>query len=142
MEEAALQALADYRFPGGTRTWHHWENYLLADATEWTPMPDGLAHPIAAFNLSIQGAGTSITELFEKCEVTDPGSIWLEAYDWEFDRPLREDVEYHLSGGIDSTERGTTRSGRTFDRIIFSVDIDEPSGAHAVRASTTWRIHR
>ncbi len=142
MEERALMALVGHRFPGGTRRLAHWENHLLTDATESAPMPDGLGHPVAAFNVSIQGAGTSIADLFELCEVADAGAIWLEAYDWEFARPLREDVDYRLSGGIDFAERGTTRSGRTFDRIAFSIDIEEPDGSHAVRAETTWRIHR
>ncbi|MGI9596231.1 MAG: hypothetical protein ACR2QK_08725 [Acidimicrobiales bacterium] len=142
MDEAALHALETYRFPGGTRTLAQWENHLLADATESAPMPDGLAHPVAAFNLSIQGAGTSIAELFDRCEVADAGAVWLEAYDWDFAHPLREEVEYRLSGGIDTAERGKTRSGRTFDRVVFSVDIDEPTGDRAVRATTTWRIHR
>ena len=65
-----------YRFPGGTYTIAHWENWLLTDCTTAEPLPDDLAHPVALFHVPILGAGTSITTLFElesnlKCVVSN-----------------------------------------------------------------------
>ncbi len=75
-------------------------------------LPDALVHPIALFHVPIQGAGTSITELFELGQASGAGSVGLESYDWEYFRPLREEVDYRVDGGIVSAEPRTTDSGR------------------------------
>ena len=86
-----------YRFPGGKYTIQHWENFLLTDCTTADQLPDGLVHPVALFHVPILGAGTSITKLFELGGAKGAGSVGLEGYDWEYDEPLREDVEYRIN---------------------------------------------
>lgn len=142
MDEAAYLALAGHRFPGGVRSFDRWENVILTDCTVRDPLPDELVHPIAAFNMSINGTGTTLTELFALCEVVDVGAVWLEFYDWNFHRQLREGVEYKLSGGIDVAERAQSSSGRSYDRLEFTVNLEEPEGDLAVEVTTAWRIHR
>ena len=137
-----LSLLEGHRFPGGSRTVDHWENFLLTDCTASIQLQAGLVHPVAAFNMTVLGAGVSIADLFDLFEVADASAVWLEELEWVFERQLQEGVEYQLSGGVDTVERRETSSGRAHDLIVFSIDICEPSGDLSVRVTTTWRIRR
>ena len=137
-----LDALRGHRFPGGVRRIEHWENFLLTDCTGAEQLGDGLVHPIALFHVPIQGAQTSIAELFELCGATGAGSVGLEAYDWEYLRPLRELTDYAVTGGIVSVESLATTAGRPYDRVVFSIELHEPGGALAARVTNTWRLYR
>ena len=125
VSELELEALVGHRFAGGRYRIEHWENWLLTDCTGREPLPDGLAHPIVLFHVPILGVGTSIAELFQLGGVAGAGSVGLEGYDWEYIRPLQEDVEYRLEGGIVTARRTSDDTGRV-DRPVRLRD-------HAVR---------
>lgn len=141
MTEDELHALVGHRFPGGTRRIEHWESYLLTDCTTREQLPDGLVHPIALFHVPIQGAGTSIAELFELGRVAGAGSVGLDAYDWEYHRPLRVEVDYRVDGGVVEVERCETSSGTVFDRFVFSIELSDAHGPVA-RITNHWRLRR
>jgi hypothetical protein len=140
--EAEVLALVGHRFPGGTRTIEHWENWLLTDCTGRNPLPHQLVHPIALFHVPIQGAGTSIAELFALGQVEGPGSVGLDSYDWEYFQPLHEDVDYRFEGGVTDVERCQTAGGKTYDRFVFSIDLSDPQGAPVARITNHWRLRR
>ncbi len=140
--EADMLALIGHRFPGGTRSIEHWENWLLTDCTGRQPLPDALAHPIALFHVPIQGAGTSIAELFALGRVDGPGSVALDSYDWEYIQPLREDVEYRFEGGIVDVERCRTKRGNPYDRFVFTIELSTPDGRSVATVTNTWRLRR
>ena len=79
--EDEMLALVGHRFPGGTCSIEHWENWLLTDCTGRAQLPDDLVHPVALFHVPIQGAGTSIAELFALGMVEGAGSVGLDGYD-------------------------------------------------------------
>jgi hypothetical protein len=137
-----ITTLVGHRFPGGVRRIEHWENFLLTDCTGSAQLPDALVHPIALFHVPIQGAGTSITELFELGQASGSGSVGLESYDWEYFRPLREEVDYRIDGGIVSAEPRATDTGRPYDHLAFSIELREPDGELAARVTNTWRFYR
>lgn len=142
VDEADIAALVGHRFPGGTRRIEHWENWLLTDCTGGPQLPDGLVHPISLFHVPIQGAGTSIAELFALGRVEGAGSVGLDGYDWEYFAPLREDVEYRVDGGVTEVERITTGEGRVYDRFVFSIEMHEPDVGLAARITNHWRLWR
>lgn len=142
MEIEELEALAGHALPGGTRRIEHWENWLLTDCTGSPQLPDALVHPIALFHIPIQGAGTSIAELFELGGVSGPGSIGLDGYDWEYFQPLREDVDYRFDGEVVEVERLQTKKGRTYDRFVFSIELRDEEGELAARVTNHWRLMR
>lgn len=137
-----MLALVGHRFPGGTRTIEHWENWLLTDCTGRNPLPHQLVHPVALFHVPIQGAGTSIAELFALGQVEGPGSVGLDSYDWEYFQPLHEDVDYRFEGGVTDVERCQTAGGKTYDRFVFSIDLSDPQGAPVARITNHWRLRR
>lgn len=140
--EADMLALIGHRFPGGTRTIEHWENWLLTDCTGTDQLPDGLVHPVALFHVPIQGAGMSVSDLFALCQVEGAGSVGLEGYDWEYFQPLEEDIEYRFDGGVIDVERLTTKRGNPYDRFVFSIDLATPDGKPAARITNHWRLRR
>lgn len=146
-----LQALVGHRFPGGTYRVAHWENWLLTDCTGRSPLPDTLVHPIVLFHAPILGAGTSIAELFRLGGASGAsGSVGLLGYDWEYLQPLREDVEYQVTGGIIAAERHTAPSGAIADRVAFQIELHEPDqtgrtgqpGPLVARVTNRWQFRR
>lgn len=138
--EEEITALAGHRFPGGRYTIAHWENTLLTDCTGAEPLPDGLAHPVALFHVPFLGGGTTIAELFALGQAESDLSIMIEGYDWEFLAPLKEEVEYDISGGIISAERCEGERG-IYDRIQFQFEMSE-NGDVAARSTITWHFTR
>lgn len=136
-----IAALVGHEFPGGTYTIAHWENYLLTECTGAEPLPDGLAHPVALFHVPILGAGTSIADMFALGKADSDFSIGIESYDWEIHRPLEEELPYRISGRVTAAER-RQEGERTYDRIQFQFDLEEPDGAHAARSTITWHYGR
>lgn len=143
MAITGIEHLAGHRFPGGTYTIEHWENWLLTEATGREPMPDDLAHPIHLFHVPIAGAGTSIAELFELAAADGPDRVGLDSYDWEWFAPLREGVAYRLEGSITEAERREA-DGRPYDQLVFSIDVlDDSAGDPVVaRITNTWHFWR
>lgn len=136
-----IEHLVGHRFPGGTYTIEHWENYLLTEATGREPMPDDLAHPIHLFHVPISGVGTTIAELFDLADADGPDRVGLESYDWEWFGPLREGIEYRLDGEITEAERRTTDRG-PYDHLVFRIDLFDPAGAVIARVTNSWRFWR
>ena len=139
--EESITGLVGHRFPGGRYTIAHWENVLLTDCTGAEPLPGGQAHPIALFHVPFLGGGTSIAELFALGQAESDLSIMIESYDWEFFEPLREDIEYDISGGIISAERCTADEGRVYDRVQFEFQL-AADGEPAARSTITWHFTR
>jgi hypothetical protein len=135
-----IRSLVGHRFPGGTYTIEHWENFLLTECTGAEPLPDGLAHPVALFHVPIAGAGTSIAEMFALGEADSDFSIGIESYDWEIFAPLEEEVGYQVSGEVTAAER-IEQPPRTFDRIQFAFELAGDDGLVA-RSTITWHYNR
>lgn len=138
---AEIQALVGHEFPGGDYTIAHWENFLLTECTGAEPLPDDLAHPVALFHMPILGAGTSIGELFALGQAESDFSIGIESYDWEIMRPLREELQYRVTGRITEADRVDTGK-RPYDRIQFQFDLHDPDGVHSARTTVTWHYRR
>lgn len=142
LTEAQLDAVVGHRFAGGRYRIEHWENFLLTDCTGRDPLPDGLVHPIVLFHVPILGVGTSITELFALGGVSGPGSVGLEGYDWEYIRPLVEDIEYRMEGGVVSAHRTTDDAGRVIDKFVFEITLFDESDRLAARVTNKWVLRR
>ena len=142
MTATDVLGLAGHRFPGGQRRIEHWESWLLTDCTGSDQLPDGLVHPVALFHVPIQGAQTSIAELFEMLGAEGLASVSIEGYDWEYFQPLREDVEYRVEGGITEVERHAPAPGHVYDAVAFRIDLFDGDGRAVARVTNRWRIHR
>ncbi len=142
MDEARerLEARVGHRFPGGTYTIAHWENFLLTEATGIGPLPDGLAHPAHLFHAPIAGAGVTLAELFALGEAETDASITIDYYDWEILEPLREEVRYRMQGGVTEFERKTGAGDRIIDSMTFRIDVLSEAGAEVARVTFRWHF--
>ncbi len=140
--EADITRLAGHRFPGGFYTVAHWENFLVTECTGAELLPDGQVHPVVLFHLPITGAGTSIADMFALGQAESDLSIMIESYDWETFLPLREEIRYRVSGGINSAQRCTNPEGQVYDRIQFWFEVHTPDDALAARTTITWHFTR
>jgi hypothetical protein len=136
-----IRALVGHRFPGGTYTIAHWENFLLTECTGSEPLPGGLAHPVALFHVPILGARTSIGEMFALGQADSDSSIGIESYDWRFFQPLREEHPYRIDATITEADRRETE-GRVYDRIAFHFELRDADGAMAATTTITWHYNR
>lgn len=141
-EESTITDLAGYRFPGGTYTVEHWENFLLTECTGAELLPDGLVHPVALFHIPILGAGTSIAQMFALGQAESDLSIMIESYDWEIFQPLQEELCYRISGGITSAERCQSAQQMIYDRIQFCFELYTPESTLVARSTITWHYTR
>ena len=139
--ETAMRALVGHRFPGGRYAIEHWENFLLSDATGVPPPPDALAHPAHLFHVAINGAGTSIAELFRLAGSAPGAPVSIDHYDWRLHRPLREDETYALAGGITAFERKSLRSAIR-DSFTYEIAIDDLGGARVADVAFRWHFWR
>ncbi|MCH7789807.1 MAG: hypothetical protein IH940_10245 [Acidobacteria bacterium] len=140
--EATLRARVGHRFPGGTYRIAHWENFLFTDATCVNTLPDELAHPASLFHVAINGAGTSIEELFEIAQSRAGAPISIGYYDWRIHQPLREEQTYSLSGGISDFARRVGRSGTIRDSFTYEIGIEDSSGAAVGDVEFCWHFWR
>lgn len=154
--EAEIRAIVGHKFPGGTYTIEHWENFLLTECTGADPLPDGLVHPVALFHVPILGCRTTIGEMFALGKAQSDSSIGIESYDWEFFKPLRENTPYAITGSIisaerrkreqgsvlDSAKKSASEQGSVYDRIQFRFELAEKDGALAARTTITWHYGR
>ncbi len=136
-----IRALVGHRFPGGSYTIAHWENFLLTECTGAEPLPDGLAHPVALFHVPILGANTSIKEMFTLGQAESDFSIGIESYVWEIFQPLLEERRYRITGEVVEADR-RSGDGRIFDRIAFRFEMFAPDEVLSARATITWHYRR
>lgn len=139
---AEIQALAGHRFPGGRYTIEHWENFLLTDCTGAELLADGMVHPVALFHVPITGCGTSIAEMFALGQAESDLSIIPASYDWEIFEPLIENINYSISGRINSADRLSDDAGNIYDRIQFCFEVYNPDKTIVTRSTITWHYTR
>lgn len=141
VSEETINALVGHQFPGGKYTIAHWESFLLTECTGGEQLPDGLVHPVALFHVPFLGAQVTIGDMFALGHAESDFSIGIESYDWRFHKPLVEELEYTVTGGIISADRRQD-GDRVFDRIAFQFDLAEPDGAPAATSVITWHYRR
>jgi hypothetical protein len=142
VSQRELEALVGHRFPGGHYRIAHWENFLLSEATGAEPMPEDLAHPAHLFHVPINGVGSSIAELFELGRADSDASVTIDYYDWEYLQPLREELDYAMTGGIIEHERRVLESGPTVDSLTFQFELRDPGDVLAARSTIRWHFWR
>ena len=140
--EEEIRGIVGHRFPGGSYTVAHWENFLLTECTGAELLPDGMVHPVVLFHMPILGSRTTIGEMFALGQAESDFSIGIESYDWEMFQPLREEVAYAISGKVTAADRRLTPDNRPFDRIQFQFEVAQPDGAVAARTTITWHYRR
>ena len=95
------------------------------------------------FHAPILGAGTSIPELFRLGGASGAGgSVGLLGYDWQYEQPIVEEVDYRVEGGIVGAERHVSPTGAVAaDDVAFCIELTH-GGALVARVTNRWRFRR
>lgn len=136
-----MERRVGHRFPGGSYRIEHWENFLLSDATGCGPLPDALAHPVHLFHVPINGAGTSIAELFALA-AADGCPVSIDFYDWTLHAPLRENERYHIDGGITAFDREQREGGSAVDSFTYEIGVRSADAGRIAEVAFRWRYWR
>jgi hypothetical protein len=124
--------------PGGTYRIAPHENWLTHYAFYSTP--DNRPHPMTAFIAAQRGMGISVAELFQILDFDiEDGPLLAESF-LEFNGPLREGVDYAVSGRVAAVERKRGRKLGEFDLVTCVFDVIDP-GAGDVPAATVTNIY-
>ena len=138
-----MNALVGRRFPGGTYVVERWENVLLHDVVEAGEPLDGFVHPIGLFHVPLAACGWTYAEIFETCHAESDEAVRAGEYTWELVEPLREGVEYSISGEFVDVERKQGRCGGVFDAVTFRLDLTDASTRRlAASVTNTWLFLR
>ena len=134
-----IQATVGHRFPGGTYTIEHWENFLVSHAVQSPPLEDGVAHPAFLFNAPLAGVGITIRDIFTLCQAESDEAVRAGEYRWVLHRPLQENRTYRMSGGIDDVQRKQGRRGGLMDVVSFTIEMrDAEDDGLVATVGNTW----
>lgn len=139
--EETMQALVGTRLAGGTYEIAHWENFLFTDACATDQLPDGLAHPAHLFHVAINGASTTIQELFDRAHSLPGDRVSIDFYDWTMHRPLREDERYTITGTITEHTRSEDRRGLR-DSVTYVFELVHDDGGAVAEVAFRWHYYR
>ena len=133
-----MQLLIGWRFPGGSYTIPHWENFLVTDVMCSPQLPDNLAHPAYCFQAPLAGMGISYAEFFDVCRAESDDAIRAGEYDFEIHQPLREGEHYSIQGEIIDVERKRGRRTGPFDLVTFRLEMLDTADRLCVVATNSW----
>lgn len=129
--EHPLQHLVGEPIPGGVWTIAGYESWLGHDALYSTP--DEAPHPVMAFVAAQRGLGVTVAELFRQWGTDMADGPMLTESTLEFPGELRAEVEYEVSGTVESVVRKSGRAMGEFDLLTARFELTEHgSGTVAV----------
>jgi hypothetical protein len=138
-----LRSLVGHKFPGGSYTVAHWENFLLHRAVEAGPPFDGVVHPVGLFHVPLAACGLTFAEIFDLGRAESDEAVRAGEYTWELFEPLREGRSYEVTGEFTGVERKQGRRGGAFDKVTFELDLtDTVSSALVARVTNSWLFLR
>lgn len=116
--------------PGGTWTIAEYENWLAHDALY--SVPEKAPHPLMAFVAAQRGLGMSVAELFRSWGTEMSDGPMLTESTLEFAGEFRAEVEYRVSGVVESVERRSGRTLGTYDLVTARFELADDSGVVGV----------
>ncbi len=116
--------------PGGSVTIEGYQNWLAHDALYSAPRED--PHPLTAFVAVQRGLGVTVAELFRSWGTEMADGPMLTESTLEFPGEFRAEVEYRVSGSVESVQRRSGRTLGTYDLLTARFELAGPDGVVAV----------
>jgi hypothetical protein len=133
-----LRAALDGRaLPGGTLRIDRHESLIADHALRAPDRDDDLAHPLWFVIASLRGMGITVDELGDLAKKRQTDTLLLGEVAVTHDHPLLVGAIYHTQAQVDQVDRHRTRAGRTLDRVVVTVRVEDDSGrCHGTVTST------
>lgn len=127
MSVQQLEQLVGRTFPEGSFVLDANRNAAFVGAihgdTAAFTLPPGVAHPMFAHLATHCGMGVTLQEFFDMADADmDSGVLFGEGI-LTYDRVLRVDTTYRVTGGVSRVERKVGRRTGTFDAITVELEL-------------------
>ena len=149
-----FQDRVGHRFPGGTVTVPHWENWLFCDsvladhpahrspeAARALGYPAPVVHPGLVYFACVRGARISIADIFALMDFDERDGPMFGEQRMEFEGPVFEGFEYAAEGGITAVTRKEGRRAGVFDIVTFEITLAR-EGRRVVGSTSSFVLPR
>jgi hypothetical protein len=126
--------------PGGRWTLAGYENWLGHDALYSAPAD--APHPVMAFVAAQRGLGLTVAELFRMWGTEMADGPMLTESTLEFPGEFRAEVEYEVSGTVESVVRKSGRTMGEFDLLTARFQLAEPGGEPVAVVRNVYALPR
>jgi acyl dehydratase len=135
-------ALAGRSLPGGTLRIDRHESMIADHALRAPDRDDDLAHPLWFVIASLRGMGITVDELGDLAVKRPGDTLLLGGVTVTHDRPLHVGATYRTRAQVEHVDRQQTRSGRTLDRVVVTVRVQDDQGLHHGAVTSTYLFLR
>lgn len=140
-EDELHDEIVGHQLPEGTYEIEPYVHWLMADAIETAPLPEGVAHPMFVYFGGQGGMGVTLEEMFALAHATSDDGVMLGSAEIDLQRPLEVGERFTVAGSVDDVVRKTGRIG-TFDIVTFHTDLIGRDGATAARCTLSFLYPR
>lgn len=143
-----------HRFPGGTITVPHWENWLWCDtvladhpahrspeAAKALGYPAPVVHPGLVYFACMRGARVTIADIFKLMDFDEKDGPMFGEQRMEFTKPIFEGLEYAAAGEVTGVLRKEGRRAGVFDIVSFEIRLSR-EGRQVVRSTSSFVLPR
>ena len=154
MATGDFQHRVGHRFPGGSVTVPHWENWLFCDAVladhpayrsagaaSELGYPAPIVHPGLVYFACVRGAHITFAEIFELREFDERDGPRFGEQKMIFSEPVCEGIEYLASGEITDVTRKEGKRAGVFDIVTFEIRLTS-DGREVVRTTSSFVLPR
>lgn len=121
-EDQLRDEIVGHELPEGSYEIEPYVHWLMSDAIETPPLPDGVAHPMFVYYAGQGGMGVTLDEMFALAHATSEDGVMLGSAEIDLQRPLQVGERFTITGAIDDVVRKSGRIG-TFDIVTFHTDL-------------------
>jgi acyl dehydratase len=149
-----FQDRVGHRFPGGTVSVPHWENWLWCDAVladhpahrseaaaRELGYPAPLVHPGLVYFACVRGARITFADIFNLMDFDENDGPMFGEQRMVFAEPLLEGLEYEAEGEITAVLRKEGRRAGVFDIVTFEIRLSR-EGRPVVASTSSFVLPR
>ena len=118
------------------------ENAALCASISASPAADGTAHPIYFYIATQVGMGQTVAGLCQVCEFNIEDGPMMAGSKVTFQRPLRTDQAYEITGEIVSLVRKPSRKFGAMDMLEYVLRLSLPDGTPVLATTNVWVLPR
>lgn len=116
-------ALTGRVLPGGTLRIERHESLIADHALRAPDRDDDVAHPLWFVIASLRGMGITVDELGDLAVKRPRDTLLLGTVTVDHERPLQVGATFQTQARIDQVDRHQTRTGRTLDSVVVTVEV-------------------
>jgi hypothetical protein len=118
------------------------ENRALCESVGVQPAADDSAHPIYFFIATQVGMGMTVADLCRVCDFDVADGPMMASSKTTFERPLKVEQPYVVTGQIVSLVRKASRKLGAMDMLQYELHLSLPDGTPVLTTTNLWVLPR